>query len=127
MIGAQYGERAIVIDCHSDVLIPIADGYVRMDKQVQIPPAVDVNNPRAGPVQTPHDGKHVRLGVRPEDRKRLHLALKGDPLCGGAQRGKEKQEEGLQDRLASRRGHPASTGTGTSEVFHIREILREQA
>ncbi len=30
-------ERAIVIDCHSDILIPIADGFVRMGTQVDIP------------------------------------------------------------------------------------------
>ncbi len=35
--AAELHKRAIVIDCHSDVLIPIADGYVRLGKQVEIP------------------------------------------------------------------------------------------
>ena len=35
--AAELHRRAIVIDCHSDVLIPIADGHVRMGKQVVVP------------------------------------------------------------------------------------------
>ena len=35
--AAELHERAIVIDCHSDLLIPIADGYVRLGKQVEVP------------------------------------------------------------------------------------------
>lgn len=35
--AAELHQRAIVIDGHSDVLIPIADGYVRLGSQVQIP------------------------------------------------------------------------------------------
>jgi hypothetical protein len=31
--AAELRERAIVIDCHSDILMPIADGYVRLGKQ----------------------------------------------------------------------------------------------
>ena len=33
----ELHERAIVIDCHSDILIPITDGFVRMGTQVDIP------------------------------------------------------------------------------------------
>jgi membrane dipeptidase len=35
--AAQLHQSAIVIDAHSDVLIPIADGYVRLGAQVEIP------------------------------------------------------------------------------------------
>ncbi len=35
--AAELHKQAIVIDCHSDILIPIADGYVRMGTQVEIP------------------------------------------------------------------------------------------
>jgi membrane dipeptidase len=35
--AAELHERAIVIDCHSDILMPIADGYVRLGKQVEVP------------------------------------------------------------------------------------------
>ena len=35
--AAQLHKKAIVIDCHSDILMPIADGYVRMGKQVTVP------------------------------------------------------------------------------------------
>lgn len=35
--AADLHRRAVVIDCHSDVLMPIADGYVRMGRQVALP------------------------------------------------------------------------------------------
>jgi len=35
--AAELHRQAIVIDCHSDMLMPIADGYVRLGKQVAIP------------------------------------------------------------------------------------------
>ena len=35
--AAQLHKQAIVIDCHSDILMPIAKGYVRLGKQVAIP------------------------------------------------------------------------------------------
>jgi len=35
--AAELHRQAIVIDCHSDVLIPIADGHVRLGKQVAVP------------------------------------------------------------------------------------------
>lgn len=35
--AAQLHKKAIVIDCHSDVLMPVADGLVRMGKQVVVP------------------------------------------------------------------------------------------
>jgi len=35
--AAQLHQKAIVIDCHSDILMPIADEYVRMGKQVTVP------------------------------------------------------------------------------------------
>lgn len=35
--AAQLHKKAIIIDCHSDILMPIADGYVRMGKQVSVP------------------------------------------------------------------------------------------
>lgn len=35
--AAELHRQAIVIDCHSDILMPIADGYVRLGKQVAIP------------------------------------------------------------------------------------------
>ena len=35
--AAELHKRAIVIDCHSDLLISIAKGFVRFGKQVGIP------------------------------------------------------------------------------------------
>jgi len=35
--AAALHHQAIVIDCHSDLLMPIADGYVRLGKQVTLP------------------------------------------------------------------------------------------
>ncbi len=35
--AAELHKRAIVIDCHSDILMPVADGYVRLGKQVEVP------------------------------------------------------------------------------------------
>ncbi|MFC1716003.1 dipeptidase [Candidatus Poribacteria bacterium] len=35
--AAELHEGAIVIDCHSDILMPIADGYVRLGEQVEVP------------------------------------------------------------------------------------------
>jgi len=35
--AAELHERAIVIDCHCDILMPIADGYVRMGDDVRVP------------------------------------------------------------------------------------------
>jgi membrane dipeptidase len=35
--AAELHKRAVVIDCHSDILMPIADGYVRLVEQVEIP------------------------------------------------------------------------------------------
>jgi len=35
--AAELHRRAIVIDCHSDILMPIADGYVRLGRQVAVP------------------------------------------------------------------------------------------
>jgi membrane dipeptidase len=35
--ASQLHKKAIVIDCHSDILMPIADEYVRMGKQVTVP------------------------------------------------------------------------------------------
>jgi hypothetical protein len=35
--AAELHKRAIVIDCHSNILMPIADGYVRLGKQVEVP------------------------------------------------------------------------------------------
>ena len=35
--AAELHEKAIVIDCHSDILMPIADGLVRMGKHVATP------------------------------------------------------------------------------------------
>lgn len=35
--AAELHRQAIVIDCHSDILMPIADGYVRLGQQVAIP------------------------------------------------------------------------------------------
>jgi len=38
--AAELHKRAIVIDCHSDILMDVAKGYVRTGKQVEIPGAV---------------------------------------------------------------------------------------
>lgn len=35
--AAELHRRAVVIDCHSDILMPIADGDVRLGEQVEIP------------------------------------------------------------------------------------------
>lgn len=35
--AAELHKRAIVIDCHSDILMPVAKGYVRMGKQSGLP------------------------------------------------------------------------------------------
>ena len=35
--AAELHKNAIVIDCHSDILMPIADGHVRMGVQVDPP------------------------------------------------------------------------------------------
>jgi membrane dipeptidase len=35
--AAELHRKAIVIDCHSDILMPIADGYIRLGQQVEIP------------------------------------------------------------------------------------------
>ena len=35
--AAELHKRAIVIDCHSDILMPIADGFVRLGKRVAAP------------------------------------------------------------------------------------------
>jgi membrane dipeptidase len=35
--AAELHRKAIVIDCHSDVLLPVADGLVRMGTQVSVP------------------------------------------------------------------------------------------
>ncbi len=35
--AAELHRQAIVIDCHSDILMPIADGYVRLGQQVKVP------------------------------------------------------------------------------------------
>jgi membrane dipeptidase len=35
--AAELHKKAIVIDCHCDILMPIAKGYVRLGKQVEIP------------------------------------------------------------------------------------------
>ena len=43
--AAELHERAIVIDCHSDILMPIADNYVRLGKQVEIPDPEKWNPP----------------------------------------------------------------------------------
>ena len=43
--AAELHKRAIVIDCHSDLLIPITDGYVRLGKEVRIPDPTEWNPP----------------------------------------------------------------------------------
>jgi membrane dipeptidase len=54
--AAELHRRAIVIDCHSDILMPVADGLVRLGRQVPIPdpatwdPPFEV--PKAGPGAT---------------------------------------------------------------------------
>jgi membrane dipeptidase len=35
--AAELHREAIVIDCHSDILMPIADGFARLGKQVPVP------------------------------------------------------------------------------------------
>lgn len=35
--AAELHKQAIVIDCHSDILMPIADGHIRMGDDVQVP------------------------------------------------------------------------------------------
>jgi membrane dipeptidase len=35
--AAELHKQAVVIDCHSDILMPIADGYVRMGDDVSVP------------------------------------------------------------------------------------------
>lgn len=51
--AADLHGRAIVIDCHSDILMPIADGLVRLGKQVDVPDPEAWKPPFEIPESTP--------------------------------------------------------------------------
>lgn len=66
--AADLHKRAIVIDCHSDVLIPIADGYVRMGTQVEVPdperwqPPFEISGDASQGMGWPHDTQFGCIG-----------------------------------------------------------------
>jgi len=66
--ATELHERAIVIDCHSDILIPIADGYVRLGKQVEVPdpeqwkPPFEMADSFSGDIYWPHNNRFGCIG-----------------------------------------------------------------
>jgi len=62
--AAELHSRAIVIDCHSDILMPIADGHIRMADDVQVPdPRREVLGEHAEPPShLEHDVGRRQLG-----------------------------------------------------------------
>jgi len=66
--ATELHERAVVIDCHSDILMPIADGYVRLGKQVEIPdpeswvPPFDMSKNSTGDGEWPRNNSFGCIG-----------------------------------------------------------------
>jgi membrane dipeptidase len=66
--AAELHRRAIVIDCHSDILMPIADGYVRMGKQVTVPdpaqwkPPFEIKDDVPEAMKWPHNNRFGCIG-----------------------------------------------------------------
>ena len=66
--AAQLHKKAIVIDCHSDLLIPIAEGFVRLGKQLQIPdpeewkPPFEMSETSERPGGWPNDNRFGCIG-----------------------------------------------------------------
>jgi membrane dipeptidase len=66
--AADLHEKAIVIDCHSDILMPIADGYVRLGKQVEVPaperwrPPFEITESSSGGLKWPHNNQFGCIG-----------------------------------------------------------------
>ncbi len=64
----ELHERAVVIDCHSDILIPIADGFVRMNQDVAPPdpagwtPPFEIGGESPGFAGWPHDDQFGCIG-----------------------------------------------------------------
>ena len=58
--AAELHRDAIVIDCHSDILMPVADGHVRMGVQVDVPDPVAWAPPFEMPQGTPSDAEWPR-------------------------------------------------------------------
>ena len=52
--AADLHRNAIVIDCHSDILMPVADGLVRLDTQVPVPDPAAWKPPFPLSGDTPH-------------------------------------------------------------------------
>jgi len=66
--AAELHKKAIVIDCHSDILIPITDGYVRLNKQVEVPdpekwcPPFDMTESSSRDMLWPHNNRFGCIG-----------------------------------------------------------------
>ncbi len=53
--AAELHGGAVVIDCHSDILLPVSDGHVRMGNRIDVPDSAQWKPPFEIPQSTPGD------------------------------------------------------------------------